>query len=226
MKGITATDPTRLYVFADEAGDLKFNRKGNTSRYFTLTTIAMTSCNISHELLDLRRRLAFEGAPLLRQFHATEDKQAVRDEVINVIKPVALRIDVTLFDKPKIYPHIAANEFYVYQWAWFYHLRYVYPSLAKMADQILIIAAALGSANTARRYEQSFESAVIQIVDSETTRHAFWPAISEPCLQVADYCSWAIQRKWERSDSRAYDVIRNRIVTEYDFLQPSSRTFY
>jgi hypothetical protein len=30
------------------------------------------------------------------------------------------------------------------------------------------------------------------------------PHMSDPCLQVADYCTWAIQRKWERGDERSH----------------------
>jgi hypothetical protein len=39
---------------------------------------------------------------------------------------------------------------------------------------------------------------------------------SDPCLQVADYCTWAIQRKWERNDNRSYDLISGKLESEYD----------
>jgi hypothetical protein len=38
---------------------------------------------------------------------------------------------------------------------------------------------------------------------------------SEPCLQVADYCCWAIQRKWERHDDRSYILLKDKIESEY-----------
>jgi hypothetical protein len=48
------------------------------------------------------------------------------------------------------------------------------------------------------------------------TKVAYWPAPSDPCLQVTDYCCWAIQRKWERKDDRSFDLIRHFIAKEQE----------
>ena len=47
-------------------------------------------------------------------------------------------------------------------------------------------------------------------------RTAFWPCQTDPCLQAADYCTWAIQRKWEKGDRRSYDLIKDKISYEYE----------
>jgi hypothetical protein len=44
----------------------------------------------------------------------------------------------------------------------------------------------------------------------------FCPAAADPCVQIADYCAWAIQRKWERADERSYRLIAGKIDHEYD----------
>jgi hypothetical protein len=44
-------------------------------------------------------------------------------------------------------------------------------------------------------------------------RVAFWPNMSEPCLVVAD-CTWAIQRKWGRNDSRSQILLQDKISSE------------
>jgi hypothetical protein len=38
--------------------------------------------------------------------------------------------------------------------------------------------------------------------------------MSEPCLVVADYCTWAIQRKWERHDARSQSLLHDKIASE------------
>jgi len=53
-----------------------------------------------------------------------------------------------------------------------------------------------------------------------------WPPESDPCLQVADYCVWAIQRKWERDDSRSYDLIKDKIESEFDVWSIGSTHYY
>ena len=72
---------SRLHVFADESGCLTFDRSRNASRYFVLCTVVMEDCQVGSALLDLRRTLAWEKAPLGEYFHASEDRQEIRDAV-------------------------------------------------------------------------------------------------------------------------------------------------
>lgn len=44
--------------------------------------------------------------------------------------------------------------------------------------------------------------------------------------QIADYCSWAIQRKWESGDQRSYDLIRDKIRSEFDAFSTGSMYYY
>jgi hypothetical protein len=39
---------------------------------------------------------------------------------------------------------------------------------------------------------------------------AFWPAESDPCLQIADYVTWAVQRKYQQQDERSYELIEDK----------------
>jgi hypothetical protein len=90
---------SRLYVFADEAGDFAFKRAPNISRYFVVCTVTMTSCDIAHDLLALRRELAWRKMPLGEYFHATTDAQAVRDEVFALISQKDFSVQATVMEK-------------------------------------------------------------------------------------------------------------------------------
>ena len=54
------------------------------------------------------------------------------------------------------------------------------------------------------------------------------PSHADPCLQVADYCAWAIQRRWEsgKQDIRSYDLIKDRITYEYDLFEKGTDHYY
>jgi hypothetical protein len=75
-----------------------------------------------------------------------------------------------------------------------------------------------------------FHASVIAVVQqvTQSSRHCVvaWPTISDPCLQVADYCTWAIQRKWEREDLRSYALIASKIRSEYDVWQRGQVRYY
>jgi len=46
-------------------------------------------------------------------------------------------------------------------------------------------------------------------------------------IQVVDYCSWAVFRKWEKGDSRTYDQLRDRLkAPELDVFAAGDHTRY
>lgn len=45
-------------------------------------------------------------------------------------------------------------------------------------------------------------------------------------LQVADYCCWAVFRKWERGDTAHYDLIAPAMRSEFDIFRTGTRHHY
>lgn len=213
------------YVFADEAGNFDFSRNPGASRYFVLTTVTMNDCLIGTTIQGLRRNLAWRGLHLDSCFHATEDPQAVRDEVFAVIAAAHLRVDATVLEKPKAQPHLQ-SEAALYKMAWYLHFKYVARHIAARPDRLLVAAASLGTKKRRGAFHAAVEDVVDQVSPCASYRVAFWPMASDPCLQVADYCTWAIQRKWERGDTRSFELIEHLVYTEYDVWSTGLRTFY
>jgi hypothetical protein len=77
-----------------------------------------------------------------------------------------------------------------------------------------------------------FSDAVTDVVqqtvrlDNESRQTFFCSAASDPCLQVADYCTWAIQRKWEKEDQKAYSLIKPKIAHEYEMWSHGLTHYY
>jgi len=217
----------RKFLFADEAGDFEFARKQNVSRYFIVCTVTLETCTLGHHLLDLRRDLSWRGNTALGDyFHACEDKQRIRDEVFNLIRSSDMRIDATILEKSKAQPHTRASPARFYRYAWYYHLRSIRSGVLRRDDELMLTAASLGR----KRERATFTKAVNSVAQQVATRNSwatfFCPSIADPCLQVVDYCTWAIQRKWERNDLRSYDLIRSNIVREYDLWRAGTRHYY
>src|SRR5271154_6656963 len=111
------------FIFADEAGCFTFNRERNVSRYFILCTATMDDCAVGADLLQLRRKLAWEGAELGEYFHATEDKQAVRDRVFEVITKRDFTIQATIMEKSKAQSQVKSDKPRFYQYGYFFHFK-------------------------------------------------------------------------------------------------------
>jgi hypothetical protein len=216
----------RQYVFADEAGCLTFAKQNGVSRYFILCTVAM-DCKVGHEVLDLRREMAWRGLHLeADQFHCTTDPEVVRNEMFDFIASRKLRIDATVLEKSKAAPAIRPTDHRFYQYAWYYHFKFVGPQLAKKGDELLIQAASIGTKKKRQAFLSSINDVAQQTLRGVSWKCTFWSASSDPCLQIADYCAWAIQRALESGDSRRREQIKAHIRTQYDLFERSSTHHY
>lgn len=217
---------SRLYIFADESGDFKFANGHNISRYFIVCTVSMETCDVSHDLLKLRRALAWENHELGDHFHASTDKQHIRDVVFETINRHDFQIQATIMEKCKAQPQTRRSDTRFYQYGWYYHFFHGMRDIARPHPEIHVTAASIG----VRRERQTFKHAISDVMH-QTIQGKKWsadvfPAGTDPCLQVADYCAWAIQKKWERGDVRSYDLIKDRITYEYDLWARGAQRFY
>ncbi len=203
-------------VFVDEAGNLDFSNRG--SRFFILTSVVLDQCGMGNDLLQLRRDLTRQGWDLSRGFHATEDKQRVRDAVFQLINDHDFRIDATIFEKAMTIPNVRENSVAFYKRAWFFHMKHVMPRIASPADDVLVIGASISLNWKAQNAREAMTEAIEEASHPIPFTTASWSASSEPCLPFADYCWWALQRKWERNDIRSYNLIQRKIQSEFDIF--------
>ena len=68
----------------------------------------------------------------------------------------------------------------------------------------------------------------VNVVLPTGTRYSLLHHASKSCvgLQVTDYCNWAVFRKWERGDSRSYDLVKGAIQSEFDIFRSGTRYYY
>jgi hypothetical protein len=146
----------RRYVFADEAGCFTFNREPNVSRYFILCTVVMENCAAGTELASLRRDLAWEGFELGDYFHATRDKQAVRDRVYAMITRHPFTVQATIMEKSKARDKVKASKARFYQYGYYYHFKYGATAQLPADCEALVTTASLGTG----KEKAAFQAAV------------------------------------------------------------------
>ena len=216
----------RISVFADESGNFDFVRKPGASKYFILTTVTVRGFEVGEALLRLRRDLAWDGLGGDSEFHATDDKQAVRDRVFDMLRGIDFRVDATIFEKAKAQPQTRTTPERFYQYAWFYHLRHVVPRVVRRGDELFVCGASVGTKKKRKLMHEAVKDVVRQVARGIEYRTAYWMASSEPCLQVADYCCWAVSRKWEGGDDRSHRLIAPKIGSEFDIWERGTMLYY
>jgi hypothetical protein len=217
---------SRLYVFADEAGNFDFTHNRGASRYFIVATVTAHSCDFGTELLDLHRDLAWRKQSVKGFFHATTDTQSVRNEVFEVICKHDFTLQATIMEKRKAMSQVRASESIFYKTGWLYHFRHALKNQVNRSDECMVAAASIGTKKRKVDFEDSVRSVVTQFTHKPKAVVAMWQAHCDPCLQFADYCTWAIQRKWEQNDTRSYDLIKDRVTYEFDLWERGNTYYY
>lgn len=214
----------QVYVFADESGNLDFSPTG--TRYFVLTTVTAESCDVGDALLQVRRTLARTGIGLNEELHCAENSLAVRKPVFETIRGLNFRVDATIIEKCQVHPAYRPTEARFYHFAWYEHMRRIITDIVTDEDKLLVIAAALYTKRVREEFWRGVTDAVSWLVPKVERRVAFWAAGGDPCLQLADYCAWAVFRKWERSDTAYHEYIADKLVTETLHFRPEEAVYY
>jgi hypothetical protein len=214
------------FVFADEAGCFTFSRGHNISTYFIICTVTMSELSVGATLAELRRELVWEKLPVGDYFHATSDAQAVRDRVYAAIVRHDFKVQATICEKAKANPDLTTNKARFYKYPWYYTFKHGIAPFIKEGDDVLLTAASIGTKKEKLVFTKELEDVLAQTVKVGRWAIDFRPSQCDPCQQVADYCAWAIQRKWERGDARSYDQIKHLITREYDLWSRGTTLYY
>jgi hypothetical protein len=216
----------RICVFADESGNLDFNRKRGASRYFILTSVTCPGFEVGNALLELRRDLAWEGHGVESELHATTDSLDVRDRVFEILQDHEFRIDATILEKAKAMPRLRRDEDRFYKMAWYLHMKHVAPRIVRRSDEMFVVGASFGVKKRRSIIHSAVRDVIQQVSPTVDFRTASWSAFSEPNLAVADYCCWAIARKWEGGDHGPYGLIQSRVRSEFDVWRIGTTMYY
>jgi hypothetical protein len=219
------------FIFADEAGCFTFKRIEGASKYFILCSLTTHDCALANDLLNIRRDLAISGDSERDKLHATSDLQETRDRVFDILAKHDFRIDATILEKSKAQPQTRTSDATFYRYAWFYHFKHVGPRLLKELkdkEKLLITASALGQKKTKAAFKLGVNNVLQQTADRAKWECCFMESSKDPLLWAADYCAWAIQRRWESGsvDKRSYDLIAKKIATEFDLWAVGNKHYY
>ena len=105
-------------------------------------------------------------------------------------------------------------------------MKHVAPRVVRPHDELFVVGASLGVKKKRAVTHTAVQDVIRQVSPTTHFRTASWNAYSEPCLQVADYCCWALSRKWEQGDERSYALIQNKIRSEFDVFRSGRRLYY
>jgi hypothetical protein len=177
-------------------------------------------------LLKLRQELVWKKVRLNDYFHATIDLQEVRDAVFRRMLKWPFTIQATVIEKSKAEASLTSELGRFYNQVWYLHFEHGVKNELLDCTDFLIAAASLGTKKERVVFKAAFDDAIAQADAKCNWATDFPSAATSPSIQVADYCAWALRRKWEMNDNRSYDLIKDRITYEKDIWESSTKHYY
>ena len=218
------TSQTDLFIFIDESGNFDFSPSGTS--HFVLGGIAtLNPTSSATDLISLKYRLLSGGSDV-PEFHASENRQEVRNEVFPVLNSLkGVKAHVIYGDKHYLATnlHNPGGIYSLYGKAMIKYFLQVYSnyslsSITVVFDQTL----------TKKRRGQ-FEG----MIKPELKKTGipfnlyFHPMSTENNGQIADYISWAKYVELERKESRPWSSLKLQLKpSEFNIFRNGQQIYY
>jgi len=218
--------PNTLYIFVDEAGDMDFSAKG--SRYYMFNFLVKRRpfalhekiANYRYELLE-RNLYNKDNTRLdLESFHAHKDNKYIKKEFFNIISSFDTnnaKVYSYILEKPKVIPskRKVKEDFYIN------NLSY---SIQRLLDKLnintnfIIITDRLPIAKNRSKQVGALKRGIKDYIKSRKLEIRYdifhHCSASSSNLQVIDYISWSIFRRYEHKDSSYYTQVQKYLFDE------------
>ena len=217
------------YIFLDESGNFDFSLSG--TRYFVLTSVSMKRPFPVAMPMDDYKHDRLEYGLDLEYFHCYRDGKTVRSRALELIAGHldGMRIDCLVVEKAKVEPMLQEDRRRFYRESLTHLLKLILPVELDDDDveKVIVITDTIPVNKKRRAIERGVRTALRGALSTGMKyRVLHHQSRSHYGLQVADYCCWAIFRKWQTGERTWYDRIKPAIRRELDLFHARSASYY
>jgi len=214
-----------VYIFVDEAGDMDFSPKGSQHYMFNFL-IKRRPFNLHEYISNYRYSLLernldpLNGKKLeIEAFHAHNDNKYIKNELFNIISTFnenSVKAYSYILEKPKVAPEKRKekDKFYID------NLSY---SIQRLLDKLeidknfIVITDRLPVQQNKNKQIGALKKGIKEYLKSKklNIRYDIFHhcSASSSNLQIVDYISWAIFRKFEHQDDSFYKKIEKYLIS-------------
>ncbi len=212
-----------VYIFVDESGDMDFTSKGSKHYLFTFLvkkrpfTLHEHISNYRYSLLERNLDPSTDKRLDIEAFHACDDNKHIREKVFDIIASFdnkLVRSYSYVLEKPKVQPakRQDKDKFYINN---------LNLAIKKLLNKIeinkdfIIITDRLPFKR--KKHTPTLKKGIKEYIKTNklSIRYDIFhhSSASSINLQVVDYISWAIFRKYERNEDKYYKKIEKYLIT-------------
>lgn len=180
-------------------------------------------------MLDILRYNLIEYGINTEYFHCAYDNKHVRKNIFSLISKFSndLRVDSLVVEKKKT-GNALQNPKRFYPEMLGYLLSYVIEKVdGNHIDEIIVITDSIPLSRKKKTIEKSIKQTLANTLPVDCSyKILHHSSKSHFGLQIADYCNWAILRKWERADTEFYSEIHSCIKSEFEIFKGGRKYYY
>ena len=203
-----------FYIFLDESGDLGFSER--SSRWFILSIILTNN----HRRVEKCVKKIHSGLKKkhrkIKELHAYHADDITRKRILRLLAGLDdLQIHCLVLNKDKVYTDLRKQKKYLYNYTANILLDRLHGRKKFKNDEKVFIY--IDQRETNKFLKKNFEEYLFNSFVKRGNNGfevKIRPSHTEKCLQAADFISWAIFRKYEKSDYEYYEIIKNKIIGE------------
>jgi len=212
-----------VYIFLDESGNLDFSRTG-TLHYVLAAVVTECPLELSQRLQRLKYLLLQEDNDI-EYFHASEDKQAIRDEVISEICTMKDDLNVHFIhaQKTKAYPALQ-NSVAFYGKLGLTLIRFIVGWRTSGFDKVIIVFDKALTNKEQKAFLGQLKPELKKL--GKPYRIYFHRTLSDFNGQVADYLAWSKYVSLEKNELRPLNALAEIPMTHFDLFRRGTKEWY
>lgn len=206
------------YILIDESGDLGFDwTKSKTSKYFIITALFSNKINNLEKIVNRIFR-SFSKKEMRRHksyLHSFNELPKTRIKLLSMLNSEDVSIIAIYLNKKKVYTSLKNERHVLYNYVANILLDRIFTK--KFISTTGKIELTASRRETNRFLNLNFKNYLEQEVKN---KHKLNLEVSiknlqqEKALQIVDFVSWSIFRKYEHLDGSYLEIIRSKVVQE------------
>lgn len=203
------------YILLDESGDLGFKLQRGSSKFFVITILFTKSKRPLEKVVRNTHRGLDKKFKKVGVLHAYQETAITKTRILQQVATKDCSVLAIIVNKQKVYTKLQDEKAVLYNYVTNILLDRLFSKEPIPSDQPITMLAS--RRETKKLLNENFKNYLqSKITDNHKLKLSIEIASpsKEKSLQIADFVSWAIFRKYEKGDDTYYNLIKSKIIEE------------
>lgn len=212
-----------LYVFLDESGNLDFSRGG--TEHYVLAAVTTVDPLLSSQKLQSLKYTQLERGIDTEYFHASEDKQTTRNDVISTLQTMSADIKVHYIHakKPKTNPTLQ-NSAAFYAKLGTTLMKFIVSYRSNGFEELMIVFDKALNNKDQKAFLGEIKPELKKL--DKPYKIYFHRTLSDFNGQIADYFAWSKYVSLEKDEQRPLQALNAITMTQFDLFARGIKEWY